>query len=133
MDISTDKMRHEQSYEARGIVCKFNIKGYIGVESVRKPFYEFISLDKGNGVFQPTRFKGVAPKTKDGYLDVSRLSVGEIVVSPGLLYENCAWNDQFLSRHLKCLKTYRPKDILVQERVQGSPIDLGTVASSVEQ
>ena len=132
MDVSTDKMRREQSYEARGVVCKFGIKGFVGSGDFKQPIYEFMSLDKGRGVYQPVKFAGIAP-SKDGYLDVERLREGQIVVNPGYLYEPCGWNDGLLAKHLKSLKTYQPKSILERDDVMGPSVDLGVIDHTSDQ
>ena len=47
-----------------------------------RPIYEYLVYDDN----QVIRFSHVAPVERDGTIQLSRLSDGEVVVSPGLVY-----------------------------------------------
>ncbi len=134
MDI-TKGLGDDQSYSARGVVAQFERIGDVQVGLLITPVFKYITLDTGKGN-RPVcvQFVGPAPRvinelTGEEYLDMQALNAGDFIISPGLLYEKIEWSDGLYAEHLKGLRTYRPKDLLVHDAPDANDegFDLGEI------
>ncbi len=142
MDVEK-KIKEDQGYEARGVVARINKIGDVQIGLIHTPVYKYITLDRGAGQRGiVVQFVSPAPRvidelSGDEFLDMASLKEGDIVVSPGLVYEKIEWTDALYAEHLAALRTYRPKDILIsdapskgEEAVDLGKIDLTTDAET---
>ena len=133
MRIETDFFDNDQGYEARGIVARvMPIGHYQDGPLMRQKIYRYLTLDCGDGRQSiAVRFVAQARVTKKGgesFLDTSELKPGQIVVSPGFVYEKITMSSPLMVEHLKALKTYKRKDIMTAEVDKSAgPIDLGEI------
>lgn len=126
---------NNQGYQARGIVARINKIGNVQVGLIHTPVFQYLTLDRGKGQRGiVVKFVSPAPRvinelTGEEFLDLESLKEGDIVVSPGLVYEKIEWTDALYTEHLKALRTYRPKDILISEAPSKGEdaIDLGKI------
>lgn len=143
MKISENNMGYGQAYEARGVVARYarmghyQLKSAVG-ESIKIPVYRFLTLYQGEGREAiPVMFKRPAPvmegKNGETELNIEALEVGDIVVSPGLVYRRCLWSDNLMAEHMKALQSYKPKDIIKAEKDDAPPVDLGTLDATRDQ
>ncbi len=122
-EISTKKLQSNKDYSARGIIAKIQPIGNIQLGILTaQPIYKYLTLDQGKG--KPSllvKFEGQAPTTPEKELDYDKLRLGDIVVSPGLLYRKAEWTGFIMAAHLAALKKYRPSVIITQEKDTSSP------------
>ncbi len=122
-EITTDKLASDKDYEARGIIAKIQPIGHIqtGVLTTA-PIYKYLTLDQGRGKKSLiVKYVGKAPMTPTKELDYDKLKLGDIVVSPGLLYRKTGWTGALMAEHMAALKTYRPSVIVTAEKDTTSP------------
>lgn len=132
MKIDTDIFDNDQGYNALGVVAKIMPIGYYEVGAFAKVrIYRYLTFDCGKNVSFAAKFVEQAPvKIENGesFLDTSNLKPGQIVVSPGFIYEKIGWSSPLMTEHLKALKKYRPKDIITGEVDKAAgPVDLGEI------
>lgn len=129
----TDFLKHDQSYEARGIVARISPIGHYDEGLLTKQLiYGYLTLDCGPGKkAKCVRFMRECSwiDTPEGrQIDGSSLQVGEIIVSPGFVYKETPFTGTLMAEHLKAMKTYRRKVIITQEVDKSAgPIDVGTI------
>lgn len=132
MQVSNDFFDNGQDYHARGIVARIMPIGHYQVSIlVKEKIYRYLTLDCGNN--QPSfavRFVAQAEVVQENgqtFLNGAKLLPGQIVVSPGFIYEKIAWSTPLWNEHLKALKTYKRKDIIISEKIAAPAIDLGAI------
>lgn len=124
-----------QGYSARGVVARINKIGNVQVGLIHTPVFKYLTLDRGAGQRGiVVQFVSPAPRvidelTGEEFLDMQALKEGDIVVSPGLVYEKIEWTDALYAEHLAALRMYRPKDILISEAPSKdeAAVDLGKI------
>lgn len=133
-------MARNQAYEVRGVIGKLGRVGnyQYGSVLVQLPIYKYLTLDCGpNKESVPVEFVRQAPFINDEagtpHLNIKALKEGEFVVSPGFVYKRCKWFGQLYTAHLKALQNYKRKDIIMAEKADAPPIDLGTIDATTDQ
>ena len=115
----------EHTYVKRQIVARLDFVG--NVDDVM-PFYRYLTIWNGpNEKATAVRFRGFARVDKDGFMDYSLLKPGDIVISPGLVYEPVTMTGQIMAAHLKRMQTWKPKEEIVYEKSDEAPVDLGAL------
>ena len=135
-EINTNKLRHDQAYEARGVVARYHQMGHFQQGLMQVPVWKFLTLDRGKGEYIPVEFVKPAPVKADkgeSILDMEALQEGDIVVHPGLVYRKTFWHANLMAAHMKALQTYRPKDIITSEKADAPAIDLGQMDFTQDQ
>lgn len=132
MKIDTDIFDNDQGYEARGIVAKIMPIGYYEQGPLMKVrIYRYLTFDCGKGKpsFAAKFVEQAQVMTKNGesFLDANKLKPGQIVVSPGFIYEKIPMSSPLMTEHLKALKTYKRKDIIKSEKSDAPAIDIGVI------
>jgi len=125
---SSDVMRDDQGYEARGIVAVVGFVGEYMSGGINYKIPAYITFDCGGD--KPgmcARFIRQA-ETKKGFLDMSKVQEGDIVVKPGFIYRKCTWTTEIFNAHLAALKRYKRK-VIVKHEVDKSAghVDLGVI------
>jgi hypothetical protein len=138
MQVSDKAMHNQQAYEARGVITKFESMGHFSPSYlITVPIYKYLTLDRGaNMEAQPVKFLGAAPVIEDKgetILDLAKLSEGDIVIHPGLVYRKCPWFDELFAAHIKALPNYKPKTIMVADKGDEPAFDLGTIDTTKDQ
>lgn len=143
MQVAERNMGTNQAYEARSIVAKYMPMGHFQDISVvgrglRVPVFRFMTLYQGEGREAiPVEFKRPAPvlpgDNGETFLNIEALEVGDIVVSPGLVYRKCLWFDNLMAAHMKALQSFKVKDRMISEKDDAAPVDLGTIDATTDQ
>ena len=130
MRLDEEFISNGKDYQARGIIARIHAIGYYNDGPlVRRPIHQYLTLDCGKG--KPSicvKYVGEAKFVdRDGerFLDMTGMKEGQIVVSPGFVYQKIEFSTRLMAEHLRALKTYRPHDILFTEKDGGPAIDLG--------
>lgn len=138
MKISDSKIAHDQAHEARGVIARFMPMGHYQIGMFKVPIYKFLTLHQGEGrQALPVEFVKPAPvvpgEHDETFLNIEALDVGDIVVNPGLVYRKCFWFDNLMAEHMKALQSYKPKTIVVAEKDDAPPVDIGTLDATSDQ
>lgn len=139
MKVSDENIARNQAYEARGVVAKYHAIGhYQSGPAIRIPVYKFLTLYQGPGRDSiPVEFVRPAPmligKNGERYLNTEAVEVGHFVINPGLVYRRCLWFDNLMAEHIRALQLYKPKDIIIADKDDAPPVDLGTLDATTDQ
>lgn len=139
MKVSEDKMGYGQAYEARAVVAQYFPMGHYQVgPAIKVPVYKFLTLYQGEGREAiPVEYKRPAPviagDNDETFLNIEALEIGDIVVNPGLVYRKCFWFDNLMAAHMKAIARFKPKTIMVADKDDAPPVDLGTLDATTDQ
>jgi hypothetical protein len=139
IQVVSNQVGESRDYAARAVVGRLHVMGHFehGI-SVRVPVYRFLTLYQGEGREAiPVEFVRPAPvipgEHDETFLDFDQLKEGDIVVDPGLIYRRCLWFDNLMAAHMKALQTFKPKTIMVAEKDDAPPVDIGTIDATTDQ
>lgn len=117
-------------YDRRHVVARCGVKGQLSYGGMRHVIWHYLTFRLLNGQAFAAEFVGMAPVDKFGMLRTDALNLGDIVVSPGLLYRKMiAMPARVMTVHLKAMKTWKPLAPLMAPEIdlEAAPVDVGAI------
>ncbi len=118
-----------QTYKRLQMVARMGKAGIFEYKGKKYHIPEVITFFEGY-LAEPVAaiFSRPAIIDKEGFLRIGMLAVGEIVVTPGLVYQKIPMTDKILKEHVRRMATFKPRDQLVtQKDTTAGAVDLGTI------
>lgn len=125
----TKLAKSNQLYERRQIVSYMGKVGHFRMDGRKFIIWKYMTFYCGEGK-QPiaAEFVRMADKDEQGFLRIEGLKPGEIAVTPGLIYRKVPMSGLMMAEHLRKMKNFKPRDLVIYEKDTTSPAeDLGTI------
>ena len=125
----TKLAKSNQPYERRQIVSYMGKVGHFRMDGRRFIIWKHMTFYCGKGVAPiAAEFVRMANRDDEGYLRIEDLKPGEIAVTPGLIYRKIPMSGLIMAEHMRKMKTFKPRDLVVYEKDTSAPAeDLGTI------
>lgn len=121
--------KSDQPYERRQIVAYMGRAGRFRMNGKNYTIWKYMTFYVGKG--KPPvagEFVRMADRDKEGFLRLETVKPGEMVVTPGIIYRKIPMSGVMMAEHMRKLKRFKPRDLVVYEKDTSSPaVDLGEI------
>lgn len=118
----------DQIYERRQIVARMGRAGEFRMGDKRYIIWKVMTFWHGPGKYTAAEFVRPADIDKEGMLRLDNLKPGQIVVTPGLIYQKIPMSGIILAEHMKKMKKFKPRDLVTHVKdTSGEFEDLGVI------
>lgn len=121
------KINPDQPYEMRQIVATMGAAGEFALSGKLYKIPLIMTFWGGEKPSFAAIFDRIADRDAKGFLVLSNMKKGEIVVKPGLVYRKILMTGVIMNEHLLAMKRFRPKKQIVYEKSTEAPVDLGVI------